>query len=255
MDSLTAVTARIAEIQDNLGLRKPPVQAPTAGFANALQAAQSQRSATNGAATGEPSAAAVTRRSAHGPGASAAWLAQTTSSRTALAERTTTLADRVAGRSGASATHGVSGPTGASGPSGPPRLSGKAPAELAAFGNGRIPAGSLSPIGHGQHRLWAPATAAFRDMERAAKAAGVHIGVTDSYRSFAQQVAVAKEKGLYSQGGLAAKPGTSDHGWGRSLDLRLDAAAQSWMRANAGRYGYAEDVPREPWHWTFTPKG
>jgi LAS superfamily LD-carboxypeptidase LdcB len=36
-----------------------------------------------------------------------------------------------------------------------------------------------------------------------------------------------------------------------SLDLDLDSRALSWMRANAGRYGFVEDVPREPWHWTF----
>jgi hypothetical protein len=81
--------------------------------------------------------------------------------------------------------------------------------------------------------------------------AGVDIGVTDSYRSYDAQVDVARRKGLYSQGGLAATPGTSDHGWGMSLDLDLDSRALSWMRANAGRYGFVEDVPREPWHWTF----
>jgi hypothetical protein len=43
--------------------------------------------------------------------------------------------------------------------------------------------------------------------------AGVDIGVTDSYRSYDAQVDVARRKGLYSQGGLAATPGTSDHGW------------------------------------------
>jgi LAS superfamily LD-carboxypeptidase LdcB len=88
-------------------------------------------------------------------------------------------------------------------------------------------------------------------MRADARAAGVEIGVTDSYRSYDQQVDVARRKGLYSQGGLAAKPGTSDHGWGMSLDLDLDSRAQAWMRANAGRHGFVEDVPREPWHWTF----
>ena len=67
------------------------------------------------------------------------------------------------------------------------------------------------------------------------------------------QVDLAERKGLYSQGGLAAKPGTSDHGWGRALDLDLDAKAQAWMRANGDRYGFVEDTPREPWHWVFTP--
>ena len=124
-------------------------------------------------------------------------------------------------------------------------------AELQRHGNGRIPAGMLQPIGVGNHRLWAPAARAFSRLLSDARAAGVDIGVTDSYRSYEQQVDVARRKGLYSQGGLAAKPGTSDHGWGKSLDLDLDGRALSWMRANAGRHGFAEDVPREPWHWTF----
>ena len=125
------------------------------------------------------------------------------------------------------------------------------PAELQAYGNGRIPAGALSEIGDGGHRLWGPAAAAFKQMRADAAAAGVSFGVTDSYRSYDQQVDLARRKGLYSQGGLAATPGTSNHGWGLSLDLDLNSEAQAWMRANGERYGFVEDVPREPWHWTF----
>lgn len=122
---------------------------------------------------------------------------------------------------------------------------------LRAFGNGRIPAEALTPIGRGSHRLSAPAAAAFRDLEAAASRDGISFRVTDSYRSYDEQVDLARRKGLYSQGGLAALPGTSDHGLGLSVDLGLDGPAQEWMRANAGRFGFVEDVPREPWHWTF----
>jgi hypothetical protein len=124
-------------------------------------------------------------------------------------------------------------------------------ADLERYGNGRIPAGVLQPIGVGNHKLWGPAAQSFKRMVADARAAGVDIGVTDSYRSYDAQVDVARRKGLYSQGGLAAKPGTSNHGWGLSLDLDLNNRAQSWMRANAGRYGFVEDTPREPWHWTY----
>jgi zinc D-Ala-D-Ala carboxypeptidase len=127
------------------------------------------------------------------------------------------------------------------------------PADLAAYGNGRIPAERLALIGAGDHRLWQPAAAAFVRMQAAAAAAGVRVGVTDSYRSYDEQVAVARDKGLYRNGGLAATPGTSSHGWGLSLDLDLDSRAQAWMRENASRYGFVEDVPREPWHWTYRP--
>jgi LAS superfamily LD-carboxypeptidase LdcB len=92
-------------------------------------------------------------------------------------------------------------------------------------------------------------------MTDAARRDGVTIGVTDSYRSYGEQVDLARRKGLYSQGGLAAKPGTSDHGWGLSLDLDLDGKAQAWMRRHADEYGFDENVPREPWHWTYKPGG
>jgi hypothetical protein len=126
------------------------------------------------------------------------------------------------------------------------------PAELERFGNGTIPLAALTPIGPG-HRLWAPAARAYTDMAAAAKAAGVHLRVTDSYRSFDAQVDVAQRKGLYSEGGLAAKPGTSTHGWGLSIDVDPTPAALAWLRAYAGQFGFVEDVPREPWHWTYRP--
>jgi D-alanyl-D-alanine carboxypeptidase len=129
------------------------------------------------------------------------------------------------------------------------------PADLAAYGNGRIPKEALDQVGSTQHRLWAPAAGAFEDLLDAAARDGVEIGITDSYRSYDAQVDVAKRKGLYSQGGLAAKPGTSEHGWGLSLDLDLGSKALTWMRQHAKEYGFSENVPREPWHWTFKPNG
>lgn len=120
------------------------------------------------------------------------------------------------------------------------------------YDNGRIPAAALAEVGGTGHRLAAPAAAAMEALLGKARADGVTIGITDSYRGYDEQVDLARRKGLYSQGGLAAKPGTSDHGWGLAVDLDLDAQAQAWMRANAGRFGFTENTPREPWHWKFT---
>lgn len=125
------------------------------------------------------------------------------------------------------------------------------PPELAAYGNGRIPASALSTVGGSNQMLWTPAARAYEAMSAAAARAGIRMGITDSYRSYAEQVDLAQRKGLHSQGGLAAKPGTSDHGWGKSLDLRLDDSAQSWMRAHGAEFGFTENVSREPWHWTY----
>jgi len=128
------------------------------------------------------------------------------------------------------------------------------PTELAGYGNGKIPATALQRVGDTNHKLWAPAAESLNRMVSDAKAQGVTIGITDSYRSYAEQVDVARRKGLYSQGGLAAKPGTSEHGWGMATDLDLNNKAQAWMRANGEKYGFVENTPREPWHWAFKPK-
>ncbi|WP_305789341.1 M15 family metallopeptidase [Symbioplanes lichenis] len=128
------------------------------------------------------------------------------------------------------------------------------PTELAAYGNGKIPAGALEKVGSTGHKLWAPAAENLNRMMQDAKAQGVHIGITDSYRPYEEQVDLARRKGLYSQGGLAAKPGTSEHGWGMATDLDLDGKALKWMRANADKYGFVENVPRESWHWAYKPQ-
>jgi D-alanyl-D-alanine carboxypeptidase len=128
------------------------------------------------------------------------------------------------------------------------------PTELAAYGNGKIPVNALEKVGSTGHKLWAPAAESLTKMITDAKKDGVKIGITDSYRSYAEQVDVARRKGLYSQGGLAAKPGTSEHGWGMAADLDLNNKAQAWMRVHGKEYGFVENTPREPWHWAYQPK-
>ena len=125
------------------------------------------------------------------------------------------------------------------------------PDVLRSYGNGRIPSEMLTPIGINSHKLYAPAAQAFIAMRSAAAADGVDIGVTDSYRSYDQQVELANRKGLYKNGGLAAVPGTSQHGWGMALDVDVDSAGLAWLRQHGAEYGYVEAVPREPWHWEF----
>ena len=118
------------------------------------------------------------------------------------------------------------------------------------YGNGRIPQSALSSIGIGNHRLLPKVAQAFTRMREAASRAGVRLGVTDSYRTYATQVDLVRRKGLYSQGGLAARPGTSNHGLGRAVDVDTNRAGTAWLRANAARFGFTT-IPREPWHWEF----
>jgi D-alanyl-D-alanine carboxypeptidase len=128
------------------------------------------------------------------------------------------------------------------------------PTDLEAYGNGKIPANALEQVGATGHKLWGPAAESLTRMMSDAEKAGVHIGITDSYRPYAEQVDLARRKGLYSQGGLAAKPGTSEHGWGMAADLDLNAKALAWVRDNASKYGFYNTAPRESWHWGFKPE-
>jgi hypothetical protein len=128
------------------------------------------------------------------------------------------------------------------------------PAELASYGNGRIPPERLVTVGQGGHRLFAPAAASWQNVVAAAAADGVSLRITDSYRSYAEQVDLAERKGLYQNGGLAAVPGTSNHGWGLAVDADVrDPATLDWLRVNGPRFGWVETTPREPWHWEFRP--
>jgi hypothetical protein len=128
------------------------------------------------------------------------------------------------------------------------------PDALQQIGNGRIPSDALFQIGQGSHRLYAPAAASWKNMVAAASADGIDLRLTDSYRSYDEQVDLAQRKGLYSEGGLAATPGTSNHGWGLAVDADVnDPATREWLQVNGPRFGWVEAVPREPWHWEFRP--
>jgi zinc D-Ala-D-Ala carboxypeptidase len=126
-----------------------------------------------------------------------------------------------------------------------------APEALATWGNGQLPASALDSIGQGNHRLARDAAAAFKSMAASARRDGIVLSVSDSYRSLDEQQSMVETHGHYDEGGFAAEPGTSAHGWGLAVDLDVDTRTLRWMRAHAGQYGFVEDVAREPWHWTF----
>ena len=126
-------------------------------------------------------------------------------------------------------------------------------------GNGNLPDAELVSIGEGNHRLKPEAADAYKKMLDAAKSEGISWSVTDSYRTYDEQLRLAKQKGLYSQGGLAATPGTSNHGWGLAVDLGGGANQEGskqnkWLQENAGKFGFS-NIPREPWHWQYAGGG
>jgi LAS superfamily LD-carboxypeptidase LdcB len=87
---------------------------------------------------------------------------------------------------------------------------------------------------------------------------GQPICLTDSYRTFEQQVRLYGAKPA-----LAAVPGTSNHGWGLAVDVCGGAQSfgtpeYGWLAANAGRFGWTNPPwarpgrgREEPWHWEY----
>lgn len=90
---------------------------------------------------------------------------------------------------------------------------------------------------------------------------GRDLEVASAYRTYEEQVSVKASKG-----GLAAVPGTSNHGDGVAVDFegfgsvgQFGLPTYLWMAANAGDYGWYHPSymqaggagPLEPWHWEF----
>jgi hypothetical protein len=128
------------------------------------------------------------------------------------------------------------------------------------YGNGQIPSSVLCDLSWAQgEQLRCDAAASLEDLNKAFRAAfGRNLALTDGYRSYAEQLSVAASKG-----GLAAVPGTSNHGLGQAVDLSggiesFGTAEHAWMVANAGKYGWklpgwaqAGGSKPEAWHWEY----
>jgi len=90
------------------------------------------------------------------------------------------------------------------------------------------------------------------------------------YRPLAVQISLSKDP---EKAGLAAEPGTSNHGWGTAIDLHYYSSATSstqiklefnspeykWLLKNAHKHGWENPSwalqgrgREEPWHWEST---
>jgi hypothetical protein len=126
-------------------------------------------------------------------------------------------------------------------------------ADTSKLRNGYVPASKLAPVGDGE-KLLAPAARQFRRMDAAARAAGLDLHVNSGYRGYAEQAQLYRDY-QNGTGNLAAPPGRSTHGVGLSADIDVNnPKVLAWLRENAGKYGFVNDVPSEKWHWTYKPK-
>ncbi len=126
-------------------------------------------------------------------------------------------------------------------------------------GNGRLDTDALCGLWEPDDLLRPDAAIALAHLDLAFRAEfGDDLSITDSYRSYASQVAVKRAKP-----GLAAHPGTSQHGWGLAVDLgggvQKGDRHYEWLAEHAPDFGWENprwarrggSGPYEPWHWEF----
>ena len=129
--------------------------------------------------------------------------------------------------------------------------------------NGAIPADVLCGVSFNEAALLRCDAAQALDLLAAAYRAefGGNPGLASTYRSFSEQVTVRQ-----ARGGLAAVPGSSNHGRGLAVDFanfgslgQFGTPTYRWMSDNAGQFGWHHPAimepggggPQEPWHWEF----
>jgi hypothetical protein len=99
---------------------------------------------------------------------------------------------------------------------------------------------------------------AYYVMAQAASRDGVTLRVVSGFRTNAEQkyLRACYENCNCNNCNLAARPGYSNHQSGHALDLNAsDPGVLSWLRRNAGRFGFDETVPSENWHWEWYSGG
>ena len=251
------MVARVGGNQNDafVGLaRAEEVQARVAARAHA--AAEAARTATDKAAAAKTAADQVVAKAAEEVAAASAALALTEQA-LAVAQRREAMIARAVLVARQRSTAPIAAIEGALAPRPVPECRGGI---TAGFPNGRIPLPALCPLwGTSGQLLRADAAAAFDEMSKAYGAEfGEPICVTDSYRSYEEQVAVKALKPT-----LAATPGTSNHGWGVALDLcggiqGFGTAQHDWMVQHSMVYGWfhpawAQQTGSKPeaWHWEF----
>ena len=108
----------------------------------------------------------------------------------------------------------------------------------------------IAPVGGGRY-LNVRCAQAYKDMLAAARRAGINLSTTSGYRTHAQQQALYKKYGSPR----AAKPGYSNHQMGLAVDIGgvggYNTRAYRWLSANASKFGFANNVPNEYWHFTY----
>jgi len=131
--------------------------------------------------------------------------------------------------------------------------------------SGCISDSNLKSVGVGSNKLQKEAADGFiklyADMPKDIKSS---VRFTDSYRTLKVQCNIfdfdhyektGKRRKKGTSGTPVATPGSSNHGWGRAIDIFPDNV-QKWIKENGPKYGWCwGEVKSEPWHFTFCGPG
>jgi hypothetical protein len=131
--------------------------------------------------------------------------------------------------------------------------------------SGCISDSKLKSVGVGSNKLQKDAADGFikmyADMPKDIKSS---VRFTDSYRPLKVQCNIfdfdhyektGKRRKVGTSGTPVATPGSSNHGWGRAIDI-FPENVQKWIKENGPKYGWCwGEVKSESWHFTFCGPG
>lgn len=125
--------------------------------------------------------------------------------------------------------------------------------------NGKLSPSELSKIPGGRLASGGPARSWLAMNYYIGRKTGVWLrptGPNSSYRPYVKQVEFYNNY-LAGKGALAARPGTSNHGWGKAVDVPTEQM-QAQIRKYGHKFGWgirggklSSDAPSESWHCTF----
>lgn len=125
------------------------------------------------------------------------------------------------------------------------------------YSNGRLPKSALSRVPGGRLAKGGAARSYLAMRYFIGRKYGVWLsptGPNSTYRTYAKQVQYWNDYQA-GRGPIAARPGTSNHGWGRACDLP-SPVMQMKVRQHGKSFGWLigawSDAPTEPWHMRWS---
>jgi hypothetical protein len=104
-----------------------------------------------------------------------------------------------------------------------------------------------------EYKLYKDAATGYNTLKAAAAAAGYNLdsALTSAYRDYAKQEKLYNDWKAGLSPYLTGKPGESNHGWGRSIDVSSSSSVLSWLKKNCVKYNWYWFGPKDKIHFTF----